>query len=188
MPLIIQSLYLFIVALALANLEVQIEGANGWAEKLPTWRPSHDRWYSKIWRKLMKEKPLTGYHLSILGSLFIFLHLPYFWGSAWSWEVELKSISMFFLISSTWDFLWFVINPAFGIKKFKAVEIWWHKAWLGPWPVDYYYAVIISLILYSISSGFYFLNFLDWLFIFLIFIVGSLATMLIRWVIDRIKH
>jgi len=34
-----QSIYLFVVALVLAFLEVQIEGKHGWASKLPTWKP-----------------------------------------------------------------------------------------------------------------------------------------------------
>ena len=32
------GLYFFAIAFVLAQLEIQIEGPHGWAEKLPTWR------------------------------------------------------------------------------------------------------------------------------------------------------
>lgn len=37
--IIIKAVYVFIMALVLAILEVQIEGINGWAKNIPTWRP-----------------------------------------------------------------------------------------------------------------------------------------------------
>jgi hypothetical protein len=39
-------------------LEIQIEGANGWASALPTWR-IETKWL--LW--LTSGKPLTGYHV-----------------------------------------------------------------------------------------------------------------------------
>jgi hypothetical protein len=54
---------LFIVTLAIAAtlfalVEIQIEGPNGWAARLPTWQVEN-RWTRLFW----SAKPLTGYHL-----------------------------------------------------------------------------------------------------------------------------
>jgi len=39
MDVITTNIYIFVMATVLALLEIQIEGANGWARNLPTWRP-----------------------------------------------------------------------------------------------------------------------------------------------------
>ena len=59
--------FLFVLALILAELEVQIEGPAGWAEKLPTWRAKEGKWYSKGFQKMLSNKPMTGYHLAMFG-------------------------------------------------------------------------------------------------------------------------
>ena len=51
-------LALGITAVLFALLEIQIEGPNGWASSLPTWRVEN-RWT----RLFYSSKPLTGYHL-----------------------------------------------------------------------------------------------------------------------------
>jgi hypothetical protein len=66
MTLIITNVYIFVMALVLAVLEIQIEGRNGWAKDLPTWRPSPDTWYAQLYARLMFKKRLTGYHNVIL--------------------------------------------------------------------------------------------------------------------------
>lgn len=51
---IIKYSYLFLIILAIAALEVQIEGKYGWVKKLPTWRIK-----SKIFGYFMGGKELT---------------------------------------------------------------------------------------------------------------------------------
>jgi hypothetical protein len=45
------------------------------------------------------------------------------------------------------DFLWFVFNPHYGIKKFRKGEIWWHKTWWGPVPSLYWQMAVITTVL-----------------------------------------
>jgi len=146
-----QIAYIFIFCLILAFLEVQIEGKDGWAKNLPTWRPGDDRWFVKLYRRVTSGKNLTGYHLGINLLVLFSLHGFYFFNSVWTWSSELQVLALFFLIAGVWDFLWFVLNPHYGWKSFKPVYIAWHKSWLGPWPLDYYYAVILFIVLYSLS-------------------------------------
>ena len=55
-----------------ALVEIQIEGPNGWAERLPTWRIENQ------WTRLFcGRRPLTGYHLYVLLFVLLIVHLPY---------------------------------------------------------------------------------------------------------------
>jgi len=42
------------------------------------------------------------------------------------------------------DFLWFVLNPAFGIAGFVRKNIPWHKQWFLNVPVDYWTFTMVS--------------------------------------------
>ncbi|MBI5242627.1 MAG: hypothetical protein HY922_02955 [Elusimicrobia bacterium] len=137
---ILNALYQFLIACLLALLEVQIEGPHGWAQTLPTWR-----WEARWWLKLTNGKPLTGYHACLLSLLLALFHWPLL--HAFSWPAEARTMSVFFQISFEWDFLWFLLNPAFGWRNFKPGKIWWFRRWLGPFPADYYAALAASLVL-----------------------------------------
>ena len=147
MPILI---FIFIVAAITALLEIQIEGPNGWAKNLPTWRSDPKKLSSKILCFLLNKKELTGYHLALWTQILVFFHAPLFWGVLWNISTETDIIASFLLFLMIEDFLWFVFNPAFGIKKFKKENIPWHKNWLGPFPRGYYITTILVLILYSI--------------------------------------
>lgn len=139
-------------ALILAALEVQIEGGNGWAKNLPTWRPDRSKWYSRVYSWFTFGKELTGYHLLLSFLVLGILHYPYFVGADWSWFAELKTISYAFLLFVLEDFLWFAINPCFGLKRFRPQYIPWHKKWFLFLPADYWAGLIIFLLLNSIAS------------------------------------
>lgn len=182
----LEIVYLFIFSLLLAFVEVQVEGQHGWAAQLPAWRPKGNVWYVRVFKQLFGNKELTGYHIAI-GLLILFsLHMFYFWQGSWSWQQELRVISFFFLVAVVWDFLWFVINPHFGWKKFKPMFIAWHRSWLGPWPADYYVGVALYVVLFSVSYGRgWYLGLGDglWILLWISMLVGT--TMLIRSAYDR---
>ncbi len=182
--LIVQSSYIFLFCLVLAAFEVQIEGKYGWAAKLPTWRPSPDKWSAKIFRMIMSGKDLTGYHLLVYSLVLVFLHYPYFVGQNWNWSVELRTLSFLFLISITWDFLWFVLNPHYGLRRFKSKHIWWHKKWFLFMPNGYYFSLIISALLYSGFSLNWFL-FKEWLLIVALLSILTLFVIIISFIFSR---
>jgi hypothetical protein len=93
----IQAIYLFIIALVVAFLEVQIEGKHGWAAKLPTWRPDQRRWYSRLWQVFAQGKDLTGYHLGINFLVLLIFHYPFFAGLPWAYTAEAWTFARFFL-------------------------------------------------------------------------------------------
>jgi hypothetical protein len=179
--LFLQIIFLFIFCLILAALEVQIEGGAGWAKNLPSWRPKAGRWYAKIYSKMMSGKELTGYHLMIFGLVFIFMHYPYFVQKSWSFSSELTSLSFFFIVIVVWDFLWFVINPHYDFMDFWKKKVWWHKRWFLHLPIDYWFALFISAILYIVKS-FSFLALSEWLLILCSFLSLTLiSTILADW-------
>ncbi len=130
--------YFFLIAFILAHLEIQIEGPHGWAEKLPTWRwdgPHVRRWFGK---------PVTGYHLCLLTCILLFLHVPQFYGGSWEREADL--LALFFLLTVTWDFLWFACNRHFGVGKFRKGHIWWFPTWALGVPQPYLITIALSLV------------------------------------------
>ncbi|MBV8879274.1 MAG: hypothetical protein JO332_04895 [Planctomycetaceae bacterium] len=141
------GLYFFAIAFVLAQLEIQIEGPHGWAEKLPTWRwqtPAVLRWAGK---------PITGYHVFLLLFIILFIHFPLI-SQGWSAEREAETVSLFFLLAVFWDFLWFVCNPHFGLSRFRAEHVWWFKKWLFGLPASYFSGLILSMLAYA-APGFF---------------------------------
>lgn len=128
--------YFFLIALALAHLEIQIEGPHGWAEMLPTRRwdgPAIRRWFGR---------PVTGYHLWLSMVLLLFLHVPQLYGGTWEREADLLAI--FFLLTVTWDFLWFACNRHYGVARFRKGEVWWFPTWAFGVPRPYLTALVLS--------------------------------------------
>ena len=137
------GLYFFAIALVLAQLEIQIEGAHGWAEKLPTWRwqsPAVLRWAGR---------PVTGYHVFLLLFILLFIHLPMMY-VGFSVEREVELISLFGLLAVFWDFLWFVCNPHFGLSRFRPGQVWWFTSWTLGLPVCYFTGLGLSLVTYAV--------------------------------------
>ncbi len=143
-------IFVFLAAIITAILEIQIEGPAGWAKNLPTWRSNPEKWYVKVICFILNKKELTGYHLAFWLQTLLFFHAPLFWRFSWNISLEAHIIASFLLFMMLEDFLWFVFNPAFGIKKFQKQYIPWHKNWLGPFPRGYYTTTVLVLILYSI--------------------------------------
>ena len=133
--------FMILMAVIFALWEIQIEGKDGWAANLPTWR------IEKGWLlKYTGRRPLTGYHLFLGLFLISFIHFPLFFTS-WSWQLELLIIGFGVGMGLIEDFLWFVLNPHYGIKNFRTGKIWWHKTWWGPMPSMYYFLLVAAVLL-----------------------------------------
>ncbi len=148
MHLALYCIVLIWVSYCFAEVEIAIEGGHGWAENLPTWRLSPHNWASLLF---FSGKPATGYHVWMEVFILSILHIPYLYTTP-TWSIELEILAFFFLFSVLEDFLWFVRNPAFGIKNFRAEKIWWHqKNWWWIMPRDYYILSTLGVVLYAIS-------------------------------------
>lgn len=139
---------LLAAASVLALLEIEIEGREGWAGRLPTWR------LTNAWtRRLLGARSLTGYHVYVHLFVLILAHLPYLLGLIRpSITAELRILAFLLLLWTLEDFLWFVLNPAYGIRRFRREEIWWHApTWWWIMPRDYWIFVPLGVALYILS-------------------------------------
>src|SRR5262245_10245482 len=108
-------IFLLLFSVLFAKVEISIEGPYGWAEYLPTWKLSSKHWTSRLF---LGGRPMTGYHVWMISFIVAFSHLVYLFQD-FTLATELRLLSFLILFGMTEDFLWFALNPAFGIKKFK---------------------------------------------------------------------
>ena len=130
-----------------AQVEIQIEGANGWAASLSTWRIEHGILLDLFWG----GRPMTGYHAWVFSFMAAVFHLPLLIKGEFSLKLEARIISCLMLFWIIEDFLWFVFNPAFGLAKFNPANIPWHKHWALGMPTDYSVFLICGLTLFWYS-------------------------------------
>src|SRR5262245_16921539 len=123
-PLLGRGAFYFAVGFVLAHLEIQIEGKDGWAAKLPTWR----RQFSFM------HRPVTGYLVCMNLFLLMLLHLPIVY-VGFSVALEAEVLTFFFLLAVFWDYQWFVWNPHYGVSRFRKGNVWWYPTWVGPFPL-----------------------------------------------------
>jgi hypothetical protein len=143
--LAIYIVFAAVLAVIFALFEIQIEGKDGWAAKLPCWRKENGALV-----KLSGGRPITGYHIVMIIFVITMFHFPFLFAK-WTLATELLILGLMFETFLLEDFLWFVFNPNFGIRKFKKGEIWWHTEWWGPVP-SLYYLMFAACVLFIVLS------------------------------------
>jgi hypothetical protein len=133
-----EGVALFALCWILARVEIEIEGPEGWAVNLPTWR-----WGPDWWLNLTNGKPVTGYHVWLTLFLIGVFHLPLVF-AGFSRALWAKCASSYLLTTAAWDFQWFVWNPAWGVKNYFTKPVPWFRRRFWGFPVDYYAAVAAS--------------------------------------------
>ena len=141
----------FVVVLAFffAKVEIQIEGDAGWAANLPTWRVE-EHWLLNIF---WGSRAMTGYHAWVMSFIVLFFHLPAFITWQWSMQLEARILACLMVFWIVEDFLWFLLNPAFGLRRFAPAHVAWHKHWVLGAPVDYWVFIVVSCLLFGYSYG-----------------------------------
>ncbi len=145
---LIFAVELLLCAISFAILEIQIEGPDGWAARLPTWRVDN-RWTRLLW----DGKPLTGYHVSMLLFVAALAHLVYVVDPRAPFgQTELRVAAFLILLFVLEDWLWFVLNPAYGLRKFRREHVWWHAThWWWIMPSTYWLSIPFGMVLYVLS-------------------------------------
>lgn len=113
--------FVCLLALLYSLMEIEMEGQHGWAKNLPT------------------TKNILGtftlYHVYML--VFVFLlfggwfFVRFLSGCMSAWTMVFHSIFYIILWFVIEDFLWFVYNPHFTIKRYKKQHIPWHANWVA---------------------------------------------------------
>jgi hypothetical protein len=139
-------LWVCLLGLMFAQVEIQIEGPAGWAANLPTWRLDGS-WLNGFWG----GKTITGYHVWVFSFMALMFHLPLFVAGTWSLRLEARILGCIMVFWIVEDFLWFVLNPAFGPDLFNPISVPWHKHWVVGMPVDYVLSLAIGFVLLVLS-------------------------------------
>jgi hypothetical protein len=140
--------FTLMLAFMFAHVEVEIEGAHGWATSLPTWRVEHHWLLDLLWG----GRPMTGYHAWVFPFIALFFHFPMVFRGFWSWRAQVRAIACIMLFWVAEDALWFIINPAFGMARFTPANVPWHRHWWGPAPVDYWVFAPLCVVLLVVSA------------------------------------
>lgn len=119
-----------------AEVEIQIEGPAGWAANLPTWRIEHHWLLDLFWG----GRAMTGYHAWVFTFMLLVFFSPMAFLGRWRRRelgLALCGLAVFWV---TEDFLWFILNPAYGWARFGPGQVPWHPHWIWSAPVDYWVA------------------------------------------------
>jgi len=136
--------FVLVTSVIFSLLEIQIEGGNGWAGKLPTWKIRDPL------KGIINFPYISGYHLYFWILLLFILHFPLFFGISFNIKNELSIIEVYVLILLIEDFMWFVFNPKWGVKKFFTESIPWQAKKLLYLPQIYWIAFVsIAIIEFS---------------------------------------
>jgi hypothetical protein len=147
-----RTLLLFAWAFGLAGIEIEIEGSTGWAERLPTWFRKRGL-VGRVYGVAMGRRPLTGYHVYAFTVPLLLLHLPFVAGVDWTLAGELRTLATYFALAVVWDYLWFVLNPAYTVRRFERGKVWWFEVpWIWRFPLDYYAGVALSVVLAVLAA------------------------------------
>ena len=147
-----RTLLLFVWAFGLGGVEVEIEGGYGWAERMPTWYLKRGR-LGKLYGIVMGHRPLTGYHVYVFIIPIVLLNLPFVYGVDWSLAGELRVFATYFALAVIWDYTWFVLNPAYTVRRFQRGNVWWFEGpWIGRFPLDYYVGIGLSIVLAALAA------------------------------------
>ena len=106
------------LALWFALIEIEIEGRHGWALRLPTWFRTRGP-AGRLYGAISGGKPLTGYHLFMASLPLVILQLPFGYGEDWSIAAEVMVLATYMAFAIGWDYLWFILNPAYGLARFR---------------------------------------------------------------------
>jgi len=107
----------------------------------------------RVYRLAMGQRPLTGYHVFAFTIPLVIVHLPFAFGLDWSLSAELSQLAIYFALAVIWDYIWFVMNPAYTVHRFRRGNVWWFQVpWIWRFPLDYYVGMGLSVALAGLAA------------------------------------
>ena len=112
-------IWVALLAFFFSEVEIQIEGAAGWGANLPTWRIEKHWLLDLFWG----GRAMTGYHAWVFPFIAMFFHFPFFFGEPWTGKLQARVVACVIQFWILEDFLWFVLNPAYGLERFNPLDV-----------------------------------------------------------------
>lgn len=140
-PLLATLAFVSLLGFFFAKLEIAVEGDAGWATNLPTWRIEQHWLLDIFWG----GREMTGYHAWAFTLVALFFHFPMVFLGDYTWLAEQRVLGSIMLFWVCEDFLWFLLNPAFGFKRFAKKHASWHRHWVAGAPIEYWMFTPIGL-------------------------------------------
>lgn len=136
------SLFVCLLAFVYSLMEIEMEGAYGWAKKLPTTK-------NVLGTFTLYHLYMIAFLMLLFGGWFLSRFISG-WTTAW---VSVFQFGFYFIL---WllieDFLWFVYNPHFTIRRYTKKNIPWHPNWIGGIPV-HNITGLVGLVLLCLCEG-----------------------------------
>ncbi len=148
MQIAITLAFVLLLAYLFAQVEIHIEGDAGWGAKLPTWRIEQHWMLDVFWG----GRAMTGYHAWVFPFIALMFHFPLVILQQWSWQLEAQVLACIIVFWIAEDFLWFLVNPAFGWQRFAQAHVAWHKHWVCGAPVEYWIFSVVAAVLLWVSA------------------------------------
>jgi len=181
---LILNLYVFIYGLFWAATTASVEGAEGWGRTLPSKQLDKGRWYNSFLKIFTLGRPLDLFPLFATITFTISFFLPILWyfskGLTFSLSNWGELITYYLIFAFHEDFLWFLINPHFGIHKFKKKYISWHPRWWLGLPVDYLIGFFVFAAIGILARGVIWWSLTLAIQLFLIIVVIQISNRLIK--------
>ena len=136
-----------LLAIFFSQVEIQIEGSAGWGANLPTWRIEKHWLLDLFWG----GRAMTGYHAWVFPFIAMFFHFPFFFTQTWTLKLQARVIACIIEFWILEDFLWFVMNPAYGLSRFNPEIVNWHHHWMWGTPIDYWIGALAAMFLFRYS-------------------------------------
>ena len=140
--------WVLVMALFFSEVEIQIEGAAGWAANLPTWRIERHWLLDLFWG----GRAMTGYHAWVFSFMALAFFAPLAFTGGWRWREAGLALAGLMTFWITEDFLWFVLNPAYGLARFGPATVPWHPHWLLGAPIDYWVSLTLAALLLRVVT------------------------------------
>ena len=151
------NIFIFVYGFLWALTMVNAEGLVGWGGVSPAWKLDTRRWYSFLFWPFAQGRPVNFLPVSAIMTFTVSFLLPVIWNINKNIPFTLinfgELVSYFIIFAILEDFIWFLINPYYGLRKFNKQIVTWHPRWLGFLPTDYWIALVIYIIVGFFSRG-----------------------------------
>jgi len=142
---LVLNIYVFALGILWALVMASAEGPIGWGGNGNIMKSN--KWLFNCLKLFTFGRPLHPLPLFAIITFTISFAFPAIWNyskdlpfSVLAWG---ELVAYFALFAIHEDFIWFLVNPHFGLKKFNKIDAAWHPRWFLGLPIDYWIGISV---------------------------------------------